>query len=372
MRVKLKGVNTVKKRLSDGSVARYHYFRATGARLEGEPGSPEFLASYARAEQQIRDGNTRGFIAGLVRDYMRSPEFRTQLAETTQREYKRKLWAIEEEFGDMPVAALNNPRVRAPFMEWRNRVAEVSGLREADYRLSVTSAMLSWAVQNGQIDVNYIKGFRRLYRSDRTDVIWQAADIEAFMANAPLEMQRALILALHTGLRQGDILKLCWTNYDGQSLTLSIGKNGRGGLKARPVSIPCTQSLRTMLDGMERTQAVILTTATGRPFTKRVFWGQWREAMKAAGMEGSPLHFHDLRGTAITMLAEAGCSIPQIVSITQHSLATATRILDVYMSRTRHLANEAIARFENASATDSANRLQTAAPKRAGERSPQG
>ena len=203
-------------------------------------------------------------------------------------------------------------------------------------------------------------------------MIWQAADIEAFMAHAPLEMQRALVLALHTGLRQGDILKLCWTNYDGQNLTLSIGKNRRGSLKARPVTIPCTQSLRTMLNGMERSQAVILTTTTGRPFTKRHFASQWRQAMKAAGMENSPLHFHDLRGTAITMLAEAGCSIPQIVSITQHSLATATQILDVYMSRTRHLANQAIAHFENASATHSANRLQTAAPKSAIGRSPQG
>lgn len=372
MRVKLKGVNTVKKRLSNGGVARYYYFRATGAKLEGEPGSPEFIASYARAEQQSRIGKTRGLISGLVRDYVRSPEFRTQLAESTQREYKRKLWAIEEEFGDMPVAALNNPRVRAPFMDWRNRVAAESGLREADYRLSVASAMLSWAVQNGQIDVNHVKGFKRLYRSDRTDVIWQAAEIEAFMANAPVEMQRAMILALHTGLRQGDILRLCWTNYDGHSLTLSIGKNGRGRLKARPVAIPCTNALRVMLDGMERSQAVILTTTKGRPFTKRHFGSQWRQAMKAAGMESSPLHFHDLRGTAITMLAEAGCSIPQIVSITQHSLATATQILDVYMSRTRHLANQAIAQFENASATHSANRLQTAAPKSASGRSPQG
>ena len=72
------------------------------------------------------------------------------------------------------------------------------------------------------------------------------------------------------------------------------------------------------------------------------------------------------------MLAEAGCSIPQIVSIAQHSLATAPRILDVYMSRTRHLANPAIAQFENASATNSTNRLQTATPRRVNDRSPQG
>jgi hypothetical protein len=32
------------------------------------------------------------------------------------------------------------------------------------------------------------------------------------------------------------------------------------------------------------------------------------------------LHFHDIRGTTITMLAEAGCTLPEIVSITGHTL----------------------------------------------------
>lgn len=59
------------------------------------------------------------------------------------------------------------------------------------------------------------------------------------------------------------------------------------------------------------------------------------------------------------MLAEAGCSVAQIASITQHSLATANRILEVYLSPTRRLANQAITQFENAKATESANRLQT-------------
>jgi integrase len=117
-----------------------------------------------------------------------------------------------------------------------------------------------------------------------------------------------------------------------------------------------------MLDGMKRRSAVVLATTNGRPFTARYFGRQWEATMKLAGLETSPLHFHDLRGTAVTMLAEAGCSVPQIVAITQHSLATATRILEVYMSRTRHLADQAIAQFENAEATEFANRLQTSTP----------
>ena len=45
------------------------------------------------------------------------------------------------------------------------------------------------------------------------------------MAVAPLELQRAMILAVHSGQRQGDLLKLCWTQYDGAFIRLRQGKS---------------------------------------------------------------------------------------------------------------------------------------------------
>jgi integrase len=361
MRVRLKGINRVKKTLSTGEVRYYYYHRATNRPLVGEPGSDTFVASYAEAETWARERHTRGTFLSLTRAYTQSPEFRKTLAERTQKEYLRLLRAAEAEFGDMPIAALNNPRVRSHFMAWRAEVADKSGLREADNRLSAASSMLSWAFDNGRIEANHVKGFKRLYHSNRSDVIWLPEHIEAFMAAAPIEMQRALILALHTGLRQGDIRRLCWTNYDGARLTLRIGKNQRNGREAPLISIPCTATLRQMLDGMERRSALILTTKEGKRFTPRYFGHQWDAAMKAAKLSATKLRFHDLRGTAVTMLAEAGCSVPQIASITQHSLATATRILETYLAPTRQLATQAIAQFENAAATEFANRLQTRA-----------
>ena len=97
-------------------------------------------------------------------------------------------------------------------------------------------------------------------------------------------MQRALILALHTGQRQADILRLAWPNYDGTALTLRQGKAKRGGKPAPIVTIPCTAALRRMLDDLPRDAAVILTTKTGRPWTKRYFAHEWEAATTAAGV----------------------------------------------------------------------------------------
>ena len=141
-----------------------------------------------------------------------SAEFDTTLAASTKVEYRRMLTKAETEFGEMPIAALDDPRVRREFMDWREKVARSSGEREADNRLSAISAMLTWAVERGNITANHLRGFKRLYHADRSEIIWLPEHIAAFMTAAPIEMQRAMILALHTGQRQGDLLRLPWSS----------------------------------------------------------------------------------------------------------------------------------------------------------------
>jgi integrase len=351
VRANLKGVNTVRKPQKDGTVRIHYYHRATKRPLRGAPGSPEFLNDYAMAEQSQVE-TRKGTLGGLIRDFTLSQEFGRR-AEGTQKEYRRMLAKAEDKFGTMPLAVLEDPRVRGDFLDWQQEVARASGAREADNRLTVVSAMLTWAVQRVRIFHNHVKGFERLHTVDRSDKLWLPEHIEAFMKVAPIEMQRALILALHTGQRQGDLRKLAWTNYDGAGISLRQSKGNRR------VYVACTTALRSMLDGMDREAAVILATKTGRAWQKRYFAEQWDAASKAAGI--TDLHFHDLRGTAVTMLSEAGCSVPEIASITGHSLKSVYTILEKYLSRTKSLAKSAMMKFENASSTEFANRLQTTA-----------
>ena len=152
VRANLKGVFPTYKTLKDGTRKTYWYHRATGRRLRGEPGSPEFVSDFAGAEQSMRDRLAHGgTFNGLIREYTLSEEFETGLAPSTQMEYRRMLTKAESAFGDMPTGALEDWRVRKDFLDWREKVARQSGLREADYRLSAISAMLTWAVQRGRL-----------------------------------------------------------------------------------------------------------------------------------------------------------------------------------------------------------------------------
>ena len=75
MRLRLRGINTVHKRLADGTVKTFFYHRATGLRLAGKPGSAEFIASYGDAEKTLHDRHVGGSLNGLIRGYTLSIEF---------------------------------------------------------------------------------------------------------------------------------------------------------------------------------------------------------------------------------------------------------------------------------------------------------
>lgn len=396
--IKLRGINKVKKKLASGKVAIFYYHRATGTRLPGLPGSAEFLEAFKQADGIApRDVGT---VAELIRAYLKGPQFVEEgtptrsrsrkrglkpLKQSTQREYKRMLAAIEaaeitndegeimkgKTFGNMPIAALAAPRVIGKFLAYQEQVGMESP-READNRLMVMSAVLSYAHRKGRIARNPLLGYQRMYDGDRSDIIWLEDDIKKFMEGAPIELQRALILALHTGQRYGDLLRLRWADYDGEYIRLKQAKT------AAKVTVKVSAALKRMLEATAKVGPYILTRADGRPWftakNDKELGKEWRAQAEKAGLyrddylsesrnepdfQGERLHFNDLRGTAITLLAEAGCTVPEIVSITGHTLQSATRILERYLARTKTISDAAILKLENAAATGFANRLQT-------------
>ena len=247
-KVKLKHVNTVRKRLADGSIRVHRYHRLTGQKLLGEPGSPEFRESYAEAELHAIRAPKTG-LAGLIAKYKDSPDF-TELKKSTREEYERLLVPAEEEFGTMPHAALEDSKARGAFLEWRDTTAKKHGLREAENRLTRLARVLAWAFDRGLLRVNVLARWERKYSSDRSENIWTPDHIDRFNAVAPADMKLALFVALHTGQRQGDLLALQWTHYIGGELRFRQSK-GRDGRPGRRVVVPCIAGLRELLDDMQ-------------------------------------------------------------------------------------------------------------------------
>jgi integrase len=337
MRIRLKGINSITKRLADGTPRTYWYAWKGGPRLRGDPGSPEFIASYNEAVAR-KTTAPRGTLISVLQAYQSSEDFRG-LADSTRRSYIALIARIEKRFADFPLSALTDPRSRGIFMAWRDEVAARSGRRQADYAWTVLARVLSWGLDRGLVSANPCKQGGRLYRGSRADSIWTMGDESAFLTKAPRHLHLALLLALWTGQRQGDLLRLPWSAYDGTHIRLRQSKGGK------PVTVLVGAPLKAALDAAPKRSPLILTTSNGKPWTSDGFRASWRKACAAAGVRD--VTFHDLRGTAVTRLALVGATEAEIASITGHKLSDIRAILDThYLARDPALGESAIRKLE--------------------------
>jgi len=341
MRIKAKGLHWTPVTLADGSKKTYYYAWRGGPRLNGEYGSPKFIASY-NAAIATKVVVPEGKLLSLLQGYQASQDF-LGLRERTRADYIKQIEKIEQKFGDAPVKALADPRTRGIFMDWRDELA-LRSKRQADYAWTVLARVLSWAKDRGKITVNPCERGGRVYHGTRVDFVWSVEDEAAFLEHAPAHLHVPLLLALWTGQRQGDLLRLPWSAYNGASIRLRQSKTG-----AR-IEIPVGAPLKAALDAAKRHGPIMLTTTDARPWTPDGFRASWGKACKKAAIAG--ITFNDLRGTAVTRLALVGCTEAEIATITGHSLRDVRSILDAhYLHRDPELARTAIHKLEMGYAT---------------------
>jgi integrase len=195
-----------------------------------------------------------------------------------------------------------------------------------------------WAHNRGLIAKNPCAKGGKLYHGTRVNKIWDDEDVARFLKAAPHYLHLAMLLAIYTGQRQGDLLRLPWSAYNGAEIKLRQRKTGQF------VPIPVADALKAALDAAPRQSPIMLTNSEGKPWSESGFQGAWGKATMRAGIRG--LTFHDLRGTAVVTLARAGCNEVEIYSITGHKPGDVRAILTAhYLPRDAEVAGKAIAKL---------------------------
>lgn len=304
----------------------YSYAWRGGPRLKAAPGSPEFIAEYRAAHDARRaPTSAAGTFRAILTAYRASPAY-TKLGTHSQRAYAKHLDDITAMWGTMPAVVLDSPGVRRHFVAWRDGMAHTP--RTADMALGVLKRVLSWAEERVMVASNQAKPIGRLHKVDKSEDIWTLADLEAFDAVASPELRWAVELGLLTGLRQGDLIRLCWTHDEGDAICVRTSKRGTR------VTIPVTAALRSLLGRIERRGPVILTTQRGkRPWTSHGLRTSFGKACAKAKVERT---FHDLRRTAATGLIAAGLDNSQVCMIMGWSEG------DVEAMKRRYVSREAV------------------------------
>ncbi len=333
MYVQLKGLHTVKKRMSDGTIKEYYYAWRGGPRLTADPIKDRiaFIAEF----NEMRRANAepeKETLAGLIVQYKSSAAY-SELSAVSKRDYDPFLADLSKQFGDMPTLALNEHGPRAIFKGWRETMS--ANPRKADRAWAVAKRVFSWAVDMELIIRNPCAGGGHLWKGSRADIIWTDEQIDAAKAHLGKELWQALMLALWTGQRQGDLLALTWTAYDGQHIRLKQSKTGKR------VTIRVHSELKKMLDEMTRSDAVnVLVNTRGKPWSSDGFKTSWGKATKKAGISG--VTFHDLRGTFITKARRSGATMEEIAAASGHSIKDVARVLEAHYLAHDEATNDAV------------------------------
>lgn len=310
----------------------YAYYRRAGQRirLKGAPGSPEFLAAYDSARRKVEatqqaaadqpGAAPRGSLQALAESFRAAPEYR-QLSRGTQAGYDRHIDALLPEWGDLLVADL--PRTWV--MAMRDKLQETP--RAANYRVTVIKRLLSFAVDREWRADNPASRVQAL-RTGAGHRRWTTTEIAAMSAPAAGEIALPVILGLATAQRLADVLRLTWSAYDGSAITVRQAKQAHLS-DAQPLVLPLDRALRERLDAERLRQrqeaeaahkpipATICVTDSLRPWRPDWFKHRFAAARAELGLP-TDLHFHGLRHTRASQLAEEGASDAEIQAVTGH------------------------------------------------------
>jgi integrase len=313
-------------------------WRGKGApRLPGAFGSEESLSAWLSAIS-IRKLGLFGTLTGLIDDFKKTPRWlgtagRKSYSDSTKRGYEHYLKSVDKQFGDLALVALEDRRIRADILDWRDEIGAKSP-RNADYCVQLLSIVINFGMASNRLAINHALKIEKLYESDRSAFIWLPEDIAALEEAASPEVFRAAKLAALTGFRKTDLMALQWSQIGPKRIIVDTSKS-RG---RRMAIVPRYPELNTFLETLPRTGDTVLVNSRGEPW--KAFSASWQTAHDSAlakikdpqhRARFAELHFHDLRGTAATKLYQIGLSELQMAKWLGWQVKTVTALIERYV-----------------------------------------
>lgn len=359
------GVNKVTKRRSDGSTVVYYYHRATGRRLEGEPGSPEFEASWREAERLGKQPAPApelkgGAWATLIGSYQNSQEYRA-LVKATQHNFDVMFRTLIDRWAWMEIADLEHRSIRDEIFTLRDEIAATGRLHSADAHLRAACRVLSFAYDRGKISFNHGYKMKRVAPvGTRRGISFDADQQATALAAMDADFAFAFRLALYTGIRAGDLVKLKWSDLDSQGWLYVNPSKTRKSTNAEiwlptfalpPLAEALAAAPRRTPEILSYASRHVVDPGTIKTWPTSQLKRRWQDLRGKIGM--SHLHWHDLRGTCIQALSDAGCTEDEQAAISGHSLGGGRSQLSNYKTVTKQLAERAYRKWAAAMDPDS-------------------
>ena len=185
-----------------------------------------------------------------------SPEFGI-LAPNTKRTYRSIYERFREQHGEKPVDRLERKHMKAMLDARSNTLAE------ANKFLKYVRRLMAFAVENELLVANPCMGIKPLKIAGDGYHAWTDAEIARFLAqhSAGSMARLAMLLALYTGQRRSDVVRMGWADIEDGFIKVKREKT-----KAH-LGIPIAAALAEALKDIPKDRATFLVTSHGTPFT---------------------------------------------------------------------------------------------------------
>ncbi|RWH50243.1 MAG: site-specific integrase [Mesorhizobium sp.] len=248
---------------------------------------------------------------------------RKPYSKNTKRHYTTSLTNIVEVLGNFPLRVLDEAKVQT-YIKTKLKTGKTVQLRRD---LAFLSLLLTYAKRRLDCGVTYnvVKEIDKgdIPDADKREVYLQQHHYDKLLAACKSPEHRLfIILAVWTGMRHQEILKLQWDEINPQLTAIQLdGERVKNSSSRR---IPLRQDVRDTLSNTPEAQRVgyvFKGKKEGKPqysFSKR-----WLGIRKRAGMPR--LHIHDLRHTFASWLLQSGVADKTTQDLMGHKTDSMTR-----------------------------------------------
>lgn len=209
-------------------------------------------------------------------------------------------------------------------------------LSTVNREIALLKNMFNVAIGWGRVDRNPVRGVKFFKVDNVMQRILSDEEIKALLNACNGHTRDIVTIALHTGMRLGEILGLTWEHVNLAQGYMTLVKTKSG--KQRQV--PINETIRKVLNGRKR-DGILVFDNGGKTFGS-VKTG-FLNAVRRSGIR--KCRFHDLRHTVATRMVLAGVSLPVVKEILGHaSIETTMR----YAHPTPESKREAVEVLEGA------------------------
>lgn len=324
-------------RLQRSKGKAYYYFqrhkRGVRIRLPDDPDSEEFDRAYWAARKGQRQPESKSTIEAVALSYYQSSKWE-RLSERSKQDYRKHIDYLREKAGKEDAAWFTRPRVIEMVEANKHRP------RFANYIRQVLSILMEHAIDLGWRRDNPAKGVRSLPTGGGWEP-WPKGAIEAFRKAANPRALLVFEMALGTGQRISDVLRMRWSDIDGDGILIVQGKATRAGKAPEQMWVPFSTRLSEILAQTERKGLTIISGEDTRPLSYRAAAHAVERAREASGTKDYKLH--GLRANRASELYEGGASDAEVQAITGHKSVDMARRYG-RGARQRKLAESAVKR----------------------------